>query len=125
MSDQIARLCGDGGSKFQVYVMPIVKQMLANRDNMIRIAYLMATYRHYLSYRVDDKGVSFEIFEPQITADDMSRINNADPAYALSIATFSMIDLFEYPQFVDLYLYLAKQIKEHGAMMVLESIIKK
>ncbi|MFR9619910.1 MAG: mannitol dehydrogenase family protein [Rikenellaceae bacterium] len=123
VSDQISRLCGDGASKFPVYVMPIVKNMLANGDDMTRIAYLIAAYRHYLKYRMDDKAVGFDIFEPAITPSDLEMLANDDAAVFLAASPFAMVDLLSYPQFVDLYLQMAKRIKEHGAMMILESVI--
>ncbi len=123
VSDQIARLCGDGASKFPVYVMPIAKQMVANRDSLIRIAYLIAAYRHYLKYRIDDKGVAFDIFEPAITEADMEKIGHEDPVAFLTASPFEMVDLVADHRFVDLYLEMVDNIKERGAMAVLESII--
>ncbi len=123
VSDQISRLCGDGASKFPVYVMPIAKQMVAAKDNMVRIAYLIAAYRHYLKYRTDDKGVAFEVFEPAITEADMAKINSDDAALFLAASPFVMVDLLAEPRFVDIYLEMVDNIKERGAMEVLESII--
>ncbi len=125
VSDQISRLCGDGGSKFQVYVVPIVKKMIANGDDMTRIAYLIAAYRHYMKYQIDDKGVAFEIFEPQITSEQMAMIKSENPLDTLSTTIFSSLNLAENTKFTQLFLSLAKQIKEHGAMMILETIINK
>ncbi len=124
VSDQISRLCGDGASKFIVYVMPIAKQMLANNDDMTRIAYLIAAYRHYIKYQIDDKGVAFDVFEPQMTTEDVAKYKSENPLDALTTATFSIENLAGSTKFVELYLSLVKQIKEQGAMMVLESIIK-
>ncbi|MFI3302970.1 MAG: mannitol dehydrogenase family protein [Rikenellaceae bacterium] len=123
VSDQISRLCGDGASKFPVYVMPIAKQMIAAKDNMIRIAYLIAAYRHYLKYRIDDNGVSFDIFEPAITDSDMQKVMSDDAALFLSASPFVMVDLLAEHRFVDLYLEMVDNIKERGAMEILESII--
>ncbi len=125
VSDQIARLCGDGGSKFQVYVMPVVEQMIANDDDMTRIAYLIAAYRHYLKYQVDDKKVAFDIFEPQIPALDMAKIKSEDPIDTLTTPIFSMVNLLDHPRFMELYLSFVRMIKEQGAMPTLETIIKK
>ncbi|MFI3269291.1 MAG: mannitol dehydrogenase family protein [Rikenellaceae bacterium] len=123
VSDQISRLCGDGASKFPVYVMPIAKQMLPNGANMTRIAYLIAAYRHYLKYRIDDKGQSFETFEPAITESDLTLLAADDAVKFLTASPFSMVDLVSYPKFVDEYLSMVTKIKEHGAMMILETII--
>lgn len=103
--------------------MPIVKKMLTNNDDMKRIAYLIAAYRHYLKYRIDDRGVGFEIFEPKITKEDIEKLNDDDAARFLTASPFEMVDLVADYKFVDLYLYMARQIKEHGAMNILESIL--
>ncbi len=123
VSDQISRLCGDGASKFVVYVMPIVKQMLANDDDMTRIAYLIAAYRHYIKYQADDKAETFDVFEPQMTEQDIAKYKSDNPLEALTTVTFSVENLAGNAQFTELYLSLVEQIKDKGAMTILESII--
>ncbi|MFI3248743.1 MAG: mannitol dehydrogenase family protein [Rikenellaceae bacterium] len=123
VSDQISRLCGDGASKFPVYVMPIAKKMIPNGDNMVRIAYLVAVYRHYLKYRTDDKGAAFEIFEPQLLESDMALIASDNAADFLKASPFTIVDLSTSEAFMKLYLGFVEQIKQNGAMVVLESII--
>ncbi|MFI3288696.1 MAG: mannitol dehydrogenase family protein [Rikenellaceae bacterium] len=123
VSDQISRLCGDGASKFPVYVMPIAKKMVANGDDMSRIAYLVAAYRHYLKYRTDDKGVDFEIFEPQLLQSDMTLIESDNSADFLKASPFTIVDLSTSEAFMTLYTDFVEQIKQKGSMAVLESII--
>lgn len=64
VSDQVARLCFDGASKFPVYVMPHLEEMITDDASgkrtdveLKRVAYLFATYRHYLKYKVDDNVI--------------------------------------------------------------------
>lgn len=123
VSDQIARLCGDGASKFPVYVMPIVKSMLANKDDMTRIAYLVAAYRHYLKYRTDDKQVAFDIFEPAILESDNDKIAATDAVAFLTASPFAPVDMVANHKFVDLYLDMVAKIETDGAMATLETII--
>lgn len=123
VSDQVARLCGDGASKFPVYVMPIASKMVANADDMIRVAYLIAAYRHYLKYQSDDNNESFEIFEPWLTVSDWDIIKGGSELDFLKVSAFSSVQLAESAKFTDLYLSLVKQIKSEGAMKVLQSII--
>lgn len=124
VSDQISRLCGDGASKFPVYVVPIAAKMVASGDDMTRIAYLMAAYRHYLKYQIDDKGIQFEIFDPWLTPADWAVIASDDAMGFLSTSPFTGVDFAACEAFVGTYLSLAKAIKDHGAMMILESIIE-
>ncbi|MFI3322727.1 MAG: mannitol dehydrogenase family protein [Rikenellaceae bacterium] len=123
VSDQIARLCGDGASKFPVYVMPIAAKMVENGDDMVRIAYLIAAYRHYLKYQIDDKAVAFDIFEPWLTEGDMELIGSEDAVAFLSASPLSSVALEGNSDFVTLYCSMVSKINEHGAMAVLESII--
>ncbi len=124
VSDQISRLCGDGASKFVVYVIPIVKQMLANGNDMTRIAYLIAAYRHYIKYQIDDKGAAFDIFEPQMSSEDMCKYQSENPLDALTSSTFESSQLSQNACFAELYLQMVEQIEQKGTMKVLETIIK-
>ena len=123
VSDQVARLCFDGISKFPVYVMPNLIKMIADGAELKRVAYLIAAYRHYLKYKVDDKGTSFEVAEPWLTAEDEALIASDNPVDFLGLSAFSSTDLKASQAFVELYLQMVSDIKQQGAMSVLESIL--
>ena len=123
VSDQVARLCFDGISKFPVYVMPNLIKMIADGAELKRVAYLIAAYRHYLKYKVDDKGASFEVAEPWLTAEDEALIASDNPVDFLGLSAFSSTDLKASQAFVELYLLMVSDIKQQGAMPVLESIL--
>ncbi|MBQ5719637.1 MAG: mannitol dehydrogenase family protein, partial [Alistipes sp.] len=123
VSDQVARLCFDGISKFPVYVMPNLIKMIADGAELKRVAYLIAAYRHYLTYKADDKGASFEVAEPWLTAEDEALIASDNPVDFLGLSAFSSTDLKASQAFVELYLQMVSDIKQQGAMPVLESIL--
>lgn len=123
VSDQIARLCFDGISKFPVYVMPNLIKMIADNADMTRVAYLIAAYRHYLKYKVDDKGQAFDIAEPWMTKSDEQLIASDEPLDFLALSAFQSTDLKKADLFVQTYLKMVGEISQHGAMSVLESII--
>lgn len=123
VSDQVARLCFDGISKFPVYVMPNLIKMIADGAELKRVAYLIAAYRHYLKYKVDDKGASFEVAEPWLTTEDEALIASDNPVDFLGLSAFSSTDLKASQAFVELYLQMVSDIKQQGAMPVLESIL--
>ncbi len=123
VSDQIQRLCGDGASKFPVYVMPIVKQMISSGDDMTRIAYLVAAYRHYLKYQIDDKGVAFDIFEPALSEAERAESKKAEPMEFLALSPFKGVDIAGCEPFVELYMARVEKIERDGAMQSLETII--
>lgn len=123
VSDQIARLCFDGISKFPVYVMPNLIKMIADNADLTRVAYLIAAYRHYLKYRVDDHGQAFDIAEPWMTEQDKQMIGSDNPTDFLSLSAFQSTDLSKDEGFVQAYLKMVEAIRQHGAMPVLESIL--
>lgn len=123
VSDQIARLCFDGISKFPVYVMPNLIQMIRDHADLTRVAYLIAAYRHYLKYKTDDKGTAFDVAEPWMTPQDETLINSNDPLDFLALSAFRSTELKAAGEFVEPYLKMVDAIRQHGAMPVLESIL--
>lgn len=130
VSDQVARLCFDGASKFPVYVMPNLEKMIADDASgkrqdveFKRVAYLFAAYRHYLKYQVDDNGDAFEVADPWLTVDDHKAIDSDDALDFLGISAFTSTNLKAASRFVELYLKLVEDIKAKGAMKVLEDEI--
>lgn len=123
VSDQVARLCSDGISKFPVYVMPNLIKMIRDNADLTRVAYLFAAYRHYLKYKVDDKGQTFSIMEPWITDKDEKLIESNEPLDFLSLSAFESTNLRIAENFTSSYLKFVKDIKEKGAMETLKSIL--
>lgn len=123
VSDQIARLCFDGISKFPVYVMPNLIKMIQDHADLVRVAYLIAAYRHYLKYRKDDNGTAFEIAEPWLTKEDEQLIASNHAPDFLHLSAFTSTDLQHDTRFVEKYLYFAEAISANGAMATLESIL--
>lgn len=123
VSDQIARLCFDGLSKFPVYVVPNLIKMIADNKDLTRVAYLIAAYRHYLKYHTDDNVVEFEVAEPWMNHADRLLIDEEDPMAFLGLSAFGGACLDKSPEFVKLYLEFVKSIKDKGAMATLETIL--
>lgn len=122
VSDQISRLCADGASKYPVYVMPNLINMIRDNADMRRVAFSIANYRHYLKYRVDDKGISFDINDPKLTNEDLQLIEHDDPIAFLGISPFSSTDLKKADAFVKVYIKMVRDLKEKGVLPLLESI---
>ena len=123
VSDQISRLCFDGVSKFPVYVVPNLIKMVHDKKDLTRLAYLIASYRHYLKYKRDDNGENFEIAEPWLTPDDEILIASENPLDFLGMSAISAANLKDSKAFTDLYLKMCDEIAEKGAMKTLETII--
>ncbi|SHF44251.1 mannitol dehydrogenase family protein [Chryseobacterium sp. OV279] len=124
VSDQVSRLCFDGVSKFPVYIIPNLIIMIKAGMDLTRVAFLTASYRHYLKYRTDDHGHSYEIGEPWLTAEDQKLIDDENTLAFLELSAFKGADLKGSVKFVELYTEFANQIKNKGTGPVLKSIIK-
>lgn len=124
VSDQVARLCMDGLSKFPVYVIPVLAKMMKDGRDLTRMAYLLAAYRKYLRAGADDKGQPYEINEPWLTPADKKLIDSNDPLDLLKLPAFAGAPLRDDPEFEKLYLEMVKAIDKNGAMKTLQSIVK-
>lgn len=123
VSDQVARLCFDGLSKFPVYVVPNLTKMIRDGKDLTRLAYLLAAYRHYLKYHKDDNGVAFEIAEPWLSDDDRKLIDSENPLDFLDLPAFAGAGLRDSEKFSAQYLLMVNSIATNGAMATLETII--
>ena len=123
VSDQVARLCFDGLSKFPVYIIPNLAKMVKDNKDMTRVAYLFAAYYDYLKYYTDDKGEKFEVAEPWMDTTVEKALASDNPLDFLDIPAFAGAGLKDSKAFTDLYLKFVKEIKEKGAMTTLETII--
>lgn len=123
VSDQIARLCFDGISKFPVYIMPNLIKMIEDDADLTRVTFLFAAYRQYLKYRKDDNGNNFEVAEPWMTSEDEVLISSNDPVDFLGLSPFRSIDLKAAKQFVSLYQQMVQDMSEMGARQLLDRIV--
>ncbi|QNL51777.1 mannitol dehydrogenase family protein [Olivibacter sp. SDN3] len=123
VSDQVSRLCFDGVSKFPVYIMPNLSKMIDDQKDLSRVAFLIASYRHYLKYKVDEKGLSYEIAEPWLTVDDKKCIASDEPIDFLDLSAFKSIHLKRVEPFVLLYSTFVNRIKDQGITSVLISAV--
>lgn len=117
VSDQISRLCSDGISKFPVYIMPNLMKMINHEQDLSRVAFLIAVYRHYLKYKVDDNGLSYEIAEPWITPEDQELISSDNPLDFLNISAFRSINLGTVSTFTTPYISFTERIKNEGSSL--------
>lgn len=123
VSDQLSRLCFDGVSKIPVYVMPNLIKMIRDCADFTRVAFFTAAYRHYLKYKMDDKGQAYEVNDPWLTKEDRVLIESDQPLDFLALSPFQSIDLKAAGGFVTLYLKMVNDIKERGIGSVLESVV--
>ncbi|MGV4413657.1 mannitol dehydrogenase family protein [Chryseobacterium sp. T1] len=123
VSDQVSRLCFDGISKFPVYIIPNLKKMLNDKKDITRIAFFVATYRHYLKYKTDDNGEVFDIAEPWITQEDLQILDSDEALDFLEFSALKSINLKAYKDLIDCYIDFVQQLKNNTAKSVLASIL--
>lgn len=123
VSDQLSRLCFDGVSKIPVYLMPNLIRMIADGADLTRVAFFVASYRHYLKYQTDNQGVAYEVNDPWLTENDRILIASDEPLDFLALSPFQSTRLQEAEAFVNAYLNRVTDIREKGLLSVLESIL--
>ncbi len=124
VSDQVSRLCFDGISKFPVYIIPNLDKMIKGSKDLTRPAFLIASYRHYLKYKTDERGNAFETAEPWITENDQQLIDSENAHDFLDLSAFKGVQLKTSEQFINQYNSFVEDIKNSGTSSVLQSIIK-
>jgi mannitol 2-dehydrogenase len=90
---------------------------------MTRVAFFVASYRHYLKYKVDDKGATYEINDPWLTKTDEALIASDEPLDFLALSPFGSTDLKAAYAFVDKYLEYVAALKKRTALEVVGDII--
>lgn len=124
VSDQISRLCFDGISKFPVYIIPNLGKMIADRKDISRIAFLVAAYRHYLKFKIDDNGQSFDIAEPWITQEDLQILASDEALDFLDFSALKSINLKASEDFTKHFTDFAQQLTNKSVKSVLTSVLQ-
>lgn len=123
VSDQLSRLCYDGISKFPVYIMPNLGKMIKEDKDLSRMAFLIASYRHYLKYKTDSDGLQYDIAEPWLDTVDSDLIESDIPQDFLKLAPFKSFDLGSSEKFTASYMHFVNAIKQDGIVTVLTTIV--
>lgn len=122
VSDQLSRLCYDGLSKLPVYIMGNLIKMAREGQNLSRVAFLIAAYRHYLKYKTDETGQVYVVAEPWLAQEDINCIESDEPNDFLRLSAFKIIDLTAMDDFTGLYNQFVAGIKTAGVKTTLRSI---
>jgi len=123
ISDQLSRLCLDGGSKIPGFLLPTLKANLEAKGTCLRLAFLLACYNHYIHNKTDDQGSAYELREPSAMA-LLDPIIASDSPLTLIENAELVGDAILYPQFVKDYLLCCEQIKKDGVRKTLENLTR-
>ncbi len=120
VGDQLARLCGDGASKWPVFVLPTLLDHLQHGRDTACLAFGLAAYGHYLQVGVDDKGKKYTVVEPHLSGADWANIRHQDSTCLLTTTPFAAADLRAYPAFLAQYRSYRSQIAHYGLIFSLK-----
>jgi len=121
ISDQLARLCLDGGSKIPGFLLPTLKANLEVKGTCHRLAFFLACYNSYLHTKTDNKGSEFELREPNALA-ILEPIIASNSPMTLIETTALVGDAATYPQFVKDYLTCFAHVQKEGTYKTLEKL---
>lgn len=120
VGDQLARLCGDGASKWPVFVLPTLLDHLQHGRDTACLAFGLAAYGHYLQAGIDDKGKKYTVVEPHLTGADWANIRHQDSTCLLTTTPFASADLRAYPTFLAQYRSYRSQLARYGLIFSLK-----
>ncbi|MFA6083842.1 mannitol dehydrogenase family protein [Mucilaginibacter sp.] len=122
VSDKISRLCFHGGAKIPAFILPTLKDMLQKKMDLRRVAFLIASYGHYLKQGMDDLSGRYEVDAPALNADDWRLIRENDHHRFLHISPLASARLYSLPGFVETYTLYRKHLLVNGTLKTLQQI---
>ena len=87
MADQLLRIAGDTNSKIQVFWTDTFERNLKAGNDISRLAFGAAAWLEVLCGK-NEKGASFETFEPTLTTEQRALAQDADLAKGLELSAF-------------------------------------
>lgn len=124
IGDQLTRLCFDGASKLPVFVLPTLRERMAQHLPYERIAFGIAAYGHYLSARRTETGRAYTVAEPHLNAQALAAAGDTDPLAFLSLPLFDTVPVRNNPAFMRLYAQFRVDILNKGIRQTLAQLDK-
>ena len=119
--DQVQRLCLEGSDRIPKFVLPVVREHLADERPVSLAAAIVASWARYAK-GVDEKGEPIQVVDRQ--ADELKAIaakQRTDPtAFIANRELFG--DLIDEPPFVEPYLAALDSLRTRGARATLEAL---
>ena len=120
--DTLARLCAESSDRIPKWLVPVIRQQLAQGGEIERSAAVVASWARYAE-GVDEQGQSIEIVdrlrEPLMAIAANNRTHPA--AFVENRELFG--DLADQPRFLNAYLEALKSLHERGARATLEALV--
>ena len=122
VGDQLLRIAHDGAAKIPVFHTKTLSLLLKSGGDIRREAFFLACFAHYFGGK-DDAGKAFEVLEPNLTAGDLTALNDPDGLGLLRTTPFKALALDEHPGFVTAYRSAAEAIASNGCGVALERLL--
>lgn len=120
--DTLARLCAESSDRIPKWLVPVIRQQLAQGGEIERSAAVVASWARYAE-GVDEQGQTIEIVdrlrEPLMAIATNNRTHPA--AFVENRELFG--DLADQPRFLNAYLEALKSLHERGARATLEALV--
>ncbi len=123
VGDQLLRIATDGATKIPTFHGATIARLVSGHHDVRREAFLLATYRRYLS-GIDDVGADFEVIEPQLAPRDRQLLTNTDPVDTLGSSPFAGLRLGDDAGFVDAFRQAASGLTDNGTRATLLKLTK-
>ncbi len=122
IGDQLLRIASDGASKLPQFIQDTARAVVERGGDHRRIAFLLACFTEYLR-GVDDKGESFPVVEPMVSAADMALAQEPDLGRGLGLGAFKGWGVQENAAFVADYAAYRASIRATGAGPTLRGLL--
>lgn len=121
--DTLARLCAESSDRIPKWLLPVVRENLANDGEIHRSAAIVASWARYAE-GVDEAGEPITVVDrlaPQLTA--AARQQGEDPlAFLRDRQLFG--DLIDNERFTEAYLSALNSLRTHGARATIERLVE-
>lgn len=122
IKDTLARLCAESSDRIPKWLLPVIRQQLAQGGGIERSAAVVASWARYAE-GVDEQGEAIEIVDrlrdSLIAIAAKNRVRPA--AFIENRELFG--DLADQPRFLNAYLSALRSLHEHGARATLETLV--
>jgi mannitol-1-phosphate/altronate dehydrogenase len=120
--DTLLRVAGDGASKLVVFHAKTLRQLIEAAKPLEREAFLFACFARYLRGEDDDQS-RYEVFEPQIGAEEWAMIRSGDPEAVLKLAAFAELRLMDSDAFRSAFAEVSARLDSDGTRQVLSDLL--
>ena len=122
ISDQIERLCMDGGSKIPAFLKPTLNDCLRAGRDARRLAFLLACFDRCVRIGRDDAHQPYSLREPNAMQWIQPMIDSDTPMTLLGAVELVGVDAAADSRFVSQYLACVAHLRDHGVRETLQEL---